>query len=84
MLRDPGVQILRGRTELAALTEEVRHFLETPDPIIITKANVRATVHRRVHMDYIGVKRYGASGEIVGERRFVGLFTSRRIQPHPG
>ncbi len=84
VLRDPGVQILRGRTELAALTEEVRHFLDTPDPIIITKANVRATVHRRVHMDYIGVKRYGASGEVVGERRFVGLFTSVAYNRTPG
>ena len=27
-------------------------------------------------MDYIGVKNFDANGKLVGERRFVGLFTS--------
>ncbi|HCR94156.1 MAG TPA: hypothetical protein DIV98_04360, partial [Oceanicaulis sp.] len=27
-------------------------------------------------MDYIGVKRYDADGNVVGETRFVGLFTA--------
>jgi len=33
-------------------------------------------VHRRVHMDYIGIKRFDAKGKLVGELRIVGLFTS--------
>jgi glutamate dehydrogenase len=44
--------------------------------LIITKANSRATVHRPAYLDYIGVKRFDASGEVVGERRFLGLFPS--------
>ena len=51
-------------------------FLKEPKALIITKANVRSRVHRRVHMDYIGVKRFDHNGELVGEFRIVGLFTS--------
>ena len=37
---------------------------------------MRSIVHRRVYADYIGVKRYDGNGNVVGETRFVGLFTS--------
>ena len=37
---------------------------------------MRSRVHRRVHMDYIGVKRFDATGSSIGEFRIVGLFTS--------
>ena len=33
-------------------------------------------MHRRVPLDYIGVKRFDRSGRLVGEHRFCGLFTS--------
>ncbi|QSB15950.1 NAD-glutamate dehydrogenase [Natronosporangium hydrolyticum] len=44
--------------------------------LIITKANSRATVHRNAYLDYIGLKMFDADGVVVGERRFIGLFTS--------
>ncbi len=44
--------------------------------LVLAKANSRATVHRPVHLDYIGVKKFDASGEVVGERRILGLFSS--------
>jgi len=44
--------------------------------LVITKANSRATVHRSVYLDYIGVKKFDANGEVIGERRFLGLFAS--------
>ena len=37
---------------------------------------MRSRVHRRVHMDYIGVKRFDDDGHLIGEFRIVGLFTS--------
>ncbi|MBN8940669.1 MAG: NAD-glutamate dehydrogenase [Rhizobiales bacterium] len=76
ILRDENVRILRRGTELVTMTQEMREFLMQPVPLIITKANVRSRVHRRIHMDYIGVKRFDRSGELVGEVRMVGLFTS--------
>jgi glutamate dehydrogenase len=76
ILRKPGRQILRGPKGLAAISNEVMDFLEQPDPIIITKANVKTLVHRPVHMDYVGVKIFNKRGRVIGERRFSGLFTS--------
>lgn len=44
--------------------------------LVLTKANSRATVHRPSYLDYIGVKKFDAKGNVVGERRFLGLFSS--------
>ncbi len=78
LLRDPRRYVLRGAKGLTVISEEIREFLRKPDqPVIINKANVKSTVHRPVHMDYIGVKIYDEGGAVVGERRFFGLFTSK-------
>ena len=76
LLRNPDTRVLRRGSELAHMTPEVREFLMLPSPIIITKANVRSVVHRRVHMDYVGVKLFDEMGQMIGEYRFVGLFTA--------
>ncbi|MFF0190665.1 NAD-glutamate dehydrogenase [Streptomyces sp. NPDC005244] len=44
--------------------------------LVLTKANSRATVHRPSYLDYVGVKKFDENGEVVGERRFLGLFSS--------
>ncbi len=75
-LRNRDVKVLRRGRELVVLTPEVRDFLLQPAPLIITKANVRATVHRNVHMDYIGIKQFDDNGTLTGELRVVGLFTA--------
>ena len=76
LLRDPAVKVLRRGSEMVTMTPEIRDFLMRPELLIITKANVKSRVHRRVHMDYIGVKLFGEEGELSGELRMVGLFTS--------
>ena len=45
--------------------------------LIISKTNAESTVHRRARMDYIGVKKLNADGDVIGEHRFLGLFTSQ-------
>ncbi|RPH98423.1 MAG: NAD-glutamate dehydrogenase [Lysobacterales bacterium] len=45
-------------------------------PLIITKTNARSTVHRAGYLDYIGVLKFDKQGRTIGERRFLGLFTS--------
>jgi glutamate dehydrogenase len=76
ILRDPKVFVLKRGDESMHMTPEIRKFFFAPAPLIVTKANVRSRVHRRAYMDYIGVKIYGDKGEISGELRIVGLFTS--------
>ncbi len=76
ILSNPEQKVLRRGSELVTFTPELREFLMQPVPLIITKANVRSLVHRRMHMDYIGLKRYSEDGILSGELRIVGLFTS--------
>ncbi|WP_328399991.1 NAD-glutamate dehydrogenase [Streptomyces sp. NBC_00390] len=44
--------------------------------LILTKANSRSTVHRPSYLDYVGVKKFDEQGNVIGERRFLGLFSS--------
>ncbi|MDJ0905049.1 MAG: NAD-glutamate dehydrogenase [Woeseiaceae bacterium] len=64
----------KGKT--MELTAEMRRLRRSKDWLILTKANSRSTVHRNAYLDYIGVKIYNARGEVIGERRFIGLFAS--------
>ena len=83
VLRDASVQVLRRGNELVAMTPEMRRFFFAASPLIITKANVVSKVHRRAHMDYIGIKTYRADGTPKGEIRVVGLFTSQSYFASP-
>ncbi|MBB6555310.1 NAD-glutamate dehydrogenase [Nonomuraea rubra] len=71
ILRDDKV----GSGSFSALPAEVRAKAREKQLMIITKANSRATVHRATYLDYIGVKLFSPEGEVIGERRFLGLFT---------
>ena len=50
---------------------------------MLTKANARSTVHRPTYLDYVGVKRYDAAGAVIGEHRFLGLYTSSAYTASP-
>jgi len=76
VLADAGARVVRRNAEDTTISDTLRDFLFQHDPLIITKANEKSLVHRRVNMDYIGVKLFAADGTFTGERRFVGLFTS--------
>ncbi|MEV4171810.1 NAD-glutamate dehydrogenase [Nonomuraea sp. NPDC049709] len=71
ILRDDKV----SSESFAALPAEVRAKAREKQLMIITKANSRATVHRATYLDYIGVKLFSPEGEVIGERRFLGLLT---------
>jgi glutamate dehydrogenase len=76
ILRDPNVKVLRRGTEMVVMTQEIREFMHEPTVLIVFKANVSSRVHRRVRMDYVGIKLYSPDGRLEGELRLVGLFTS--------
>ena len=76
IMRLPELRVLKRGEELLEYTPEIMAFLKEPRLLIIAKANIHARVHRRVYLDYIGIKRFDASGNLVGEQRIVGLFTS--------
>ncbi|HEV7767943.1 MAG TPA: NAD-glutamate dehydrogenase domain-containing protein, partial [Thermoanaerobaculia bacterium] len=79
---DTGLGILSGiRPESVErgdqpLSAEFSEYARRKDLIIITKANSRSRIHRPGRLDRIGVKRYDDQGNLIGEDRFLGLFTS--------
>jgi glutamate dehydrogenase len=84
-----GLGILRETRQtkisksFATVTPEAKSLARAPDLLILTKANSRSTVHRQGYLDYIGVKRLDAKGQVLGEQRFLGLFTSTAYASHP-
>ncbi len=59
---------------LDQLPPEVRDKVHEPHLLVVTKANSRSTVHRPDYFAYVGVKRFGPEGQVLGERRFLGLW----------
>ncbi len=77
ILRDPGESTFADPVPLEDLPPSIRELAEGGPILIISKTNAESTVHRRARMDYVGVKTVDGHGRIVGERRFIGLFTSK-------
>jgi glutamate dehydrogenase len=76
ILRSRDMMLLRRWNEPLVITPQMRALLKQPTLLIVTKATVRSRVHRRVFMDYVGVKRFDRGAKLVGEFRIAGLFTS--------
>jgi glutamate dehydrogenase len=70
-------------TSFAALPPEVKAYARRPELLVVTKSTSRSTVHRPGYLDYIAVKRFNAKGEVSGEHRFLGLFTSTAYSANP-
>jgi glutamate dehydrogenase len=81
-LEGSGLGILRNDTSAGAkartstLSAKAHAIALSPSLLVLTKANSRATVHRPAYLDYVGVKRFDPAGQVVGERRFLGLYTT--------
>jgi len=58
-------------------------ILKTNNLLVLTKLSAVSRVHRPAHLDYVGVKRVNARGEIIGEDRFIGLYTSAAYNINP-
>ena len=80
-LRDSGLGLLRADSphadeELIAPQSELDRYADSPRLVVITKANLRSTIHRAELMDVVSVKRFDAAGQLAGTWRFLGLFSS--------
>ncbi len=72
-----GFGILRAdQSAPRVLPEAVASRARDKHLLVLAKANSRATVHRPVYLDYVGVKKFDENGDVVGERRFLGLLSS--------
>ncbi|MEH6504461.1 MAG: NAD-glutamate dehydrogenase [Cycloclasticus sp.] len=62
--------------DVIPITKETRAFISEPCPLIVTKATTKSDIQRTSYMDYVGVKKFDDKGRVVGEYRFLGLYTS--------
>jgi glutamate dehydrogenase len=72
ILRQPS----RSGQQSTVISRAIRRQARSRDLLLMTKANARSTVHRQGYLDYVAVKHFDKAGRVVGEKRFLGLFTS--------
>ncbi len=83
ILRDPDFVVFKEMRNLKTASRQVRAFISSPELLMVTKTNRQSTIHRPVHMDAIGIKRLDKKGRVIGQRLFVGLFTSAAYSRSP-
>lgn len=81
VLRDESASTTSRR--YAELPPQARKLALSKNILIIAKTNTRSTVHRNAYTDYIGIKQFNEKGDIIGERRFIGLYTSSAYHTSP-
>ncbi len=77
LLRNEGESRFAEPVPLSKLESGMRQLAMHGPVLIVNKTNAESTVHRRARMDYVGVKKLSDAGEVIGEHRFIGLFTSK-------
>lgn len=78
---DTSLGLMKNSTEehsrlLSELPEVARQEARSSNLLILTKTNSLSRVHRPAYIDYVGIKRFDDEGNVVGEDRFIGLFSS--------
>lgn len=68
---------------ISAMPPEARELTTSPHVLVMSKTHNLATVHRDAYTDYIGIKRFNAKGDVIGERRLIGLYTSAAYNTNP-
>lgn len=82
IVKKTGLGVLRDSiakppiSDLLPLSDDAWQILTDPYPLLVTKATTRATIHRPVFMDYIGIRRFDRNGKVIGETRLLGLYDS--------
>lgn len=88
-LPETGLGVLRpslsksSARSISAMTPEARELTLSNRALVMFKTNTEATVHRRAYTDYIGIKRFNKKGQVIGERRIIGLYTSAAYNTNP-
>ncbi|MGO9932543.1 MAG: NAD-glutamate dehydrogenase, partial [Steroidobacteraceae bacterium] len=87
-IKATGLGILRPRHKQLesmnrTLPADIRRQSRSRSLCLVTKSNLLSTVHRGGYLDYVGIKNFDAKGVLIGERRFLGLWTSAAYNSNP-
>jgi len=84
VLRETEVRMFGGLRDMGAKhSTTLQRYVRQHHLLVVTKTNAIARVHRTVPMDAIFIRRFNKEGDIIGERLFVGLFTSQSYSQNP-
>ncbi|WP_111641893.1 NAD-glutamate dehydrogenase [Marinimicrobium alkaliphilum] len=86
--RERRLGLFRKQAEAACILESdfdegMSRFYLTPQVVAFSKSNERSRIHRQAYPDYIVVKRVDQNGDVCGEARLLGLYTSRVYTASP-
>lgn len=72
------------RIRIKDLPKQTREAMTSrEDLFIFGKSAQRSRIHRPAYPDYIAIKKFDGKGRVIGERRFLGLYTSRVYHERP-
>ena len=74
LLRDEGARAREAFSNIPPPRR--RRDPQEPELLVLSRADMRSTVHRPSHLDYIGIRQFGPNGKVRAVRRFLGLYTS--------
>ncbi len=63
--------------------EEISYAIKNPYTIEILKSSYKSRIHRFVNSERIRIQKFSSKGEVVGEYRIIGLFTSTAYYQSP-
>ena len=81
-----GLGLLRGGSEdtlsksFDELPSNLKKLLTEPRVLMLSKSSRVSPVHRPVYMDFLGIHKFDDNGKLIGEYRFIGLFTPQAYQ----
>lgn len=74
LLRNDDEATLKKRL-ISSMPEEAQRLMKSNKVLVVTKTNTKSRIHKPVYTDYIGIKRFNEEGKLIGEHRFIGLFS---------
>ncbi len=85
-----GLGVLRDNTNslrlryVQDLPKQARQkLLSSDDIVLVAKTNTISTIHRKTYTDYVSVSLYNDEKQVIGELRFIGMFTSHAYAQDP-
>ena len=81
ILRDDGND--HPSRSFVDLPSEIKEIVIEPQVLQLSKSSDKAPVHRPVYLDFVGIQRFDEHGRVIGEHRFLGLFTASTYQLSP-
>ncbi|MEY8215408.1 MAG: NAD-glutamate dehydrogenase, partial [Colwellia sp.] len=84
ILREGDGQLASHNAELKTINKELTSFMADDAPLLVSKSNLKSSIHRHDYYDQINVKQFSAQGKVVAIHRFIGLFTqvANKLNPN--